>query len=78
MYTTDLSAEASADRHSGGRCGHVRRSPCGEGGSGSSPRAWGAKATIMVAPAPQKIAPKLSNSLVYTPLRVNNRVRFAP
>jgi hypothetical protein len=37
----------------------------------------GAKPTMMVASAPQKIAPKLSNSLVHNPLWVNNRVRTA-
>jgi hypothetical protein len=46
--------------------------------SGSSPRVWGAKATIMVATAPQRTAPELSNSLVYNPLRVNDRVAFGP
>ena len=42
--------------------------------SGSSPRVRAAKATIMVATAPQRTAPELSDSLVYIPLRVNNRV----
>ena len=46
--------------------------------SGSSPRVWAAKATIMVATAPQKTAPELSNSPVYNPLRVNDRVAFGP
>ncbi len=46
--------------------------------SGSIRRVWGAKPTIMVATAPQRTAPELSNSPVYNPLRVNDRVAFAP
>ena len=44
--------------------------------SGSKESVWGPNATIMVATAPQRTAPELSNSLVYNPLRVNNRVAF--
>lgn len=43
--------------------------------SGSSSRVWGAKATIMVAPAPQRSAEKLSDSLLNDPLWVNDPFR---
>lgn len=43
---------------------------------GSTPRVWDAKGTIMVASAPKKAAPKLSDPPVHDPLRVNDRVAF--
>lgn len=45
--------------------------------SGSKERVSAAKATIRVAPAPQKNAPKLSNSLVHDPFWVNDPFRTA-
>jgi hypothetical protein len=44
---------------------------------GSRERIGGAKATIMVATAPKRTAPELSNSPVHSPLRVNDRVPTA-
>lgn len=43
----------------------------------SSPRVWGAKPTIMVAFAPRKSPPELSDSLVHSPLWVSACVQSA-